>query len=469
MTRTPSAVARVVPLAAVNFVALGTLAVPSVAAIPVSVDQFTAGADRADALAHVLAWGAAVAIVSNPVFGYLSDRTRTRWGSRRPWMAFGALLSVAAAVLVATAPTLVTLTVGWALMQAGVNAVLAAVAALLSDTVPDERRAAASGLFSAAAFLGTVPGLVLASLFPAHLGVVVTAMAVVALAVVIVCCTLVPERPQEGPGGAAPPEHPEDGDRTPHPDGARSPSADDRHPEASVLTLVPFAAVWGQRLLQGLAFSLVTSLTLYLVADRMTQPGSATSAATSVTSVSTVIGGAAIVAGALLVARFGRTWGLPTFLLLGGAGLSVAAVIRAFATDPAALWASSAIGGLAFGWFVAANFAVALRFTPTGLGGRYLGALNVAETIPQLVAPFAAAALLSWGNDVVSWGNDVVSWRDDAVSRGNGIPGLSALPDGYAVIYLAAAALSLCALTLLRVVARHIRDADREAPRRQSA
>ena len=31
-------------------------------------------------------------IVTDPLIGYLSDRTNTRWGRRAPWMAFGAVV-----------------------------------------------------------------------------------------------------------------------------------------------------------------------------------------------------------------------------------------------------------------------------------------------------------------------------------------------------------------------------------------
>src|SRR4030067_2002269 len=32
--------------------------------------------------------------IDNPVYGFLSDRTRTRWGRRRPWLTIGAPLLI---------------------------------------------------------------------------------------------------------------------------------------------------------------------------------------------------------------------------------------------------------------------------------------------------------------------------------------------------------------------------------------
>ena len=42
--------------------------------------------------------------ITDPAVGYLSDRTRTRWGRRRPWMAIGAVLLFAFLVLMFTNP-----------------------------------------------------------------------------------------------------------------------------------------------------------------------------------------------------------------------------------------------------------------------------------------------------------------------------------------------------------------------------
>ena len=45
-------------------------------------------------LASILFWYTFIDALDNPVYGYLSDRTRTRWGRRRPWLVIGTPLLV---------------------------------------------------------------------------------------------------------------------------------------------------------------------------------------------------------------------------------------------------------------------------------------------------------------------------------------------------------------------------------------
>ncbi|MDQ2699005.1 MAG: MFS transporter, partial [Actinomycetota bacterium] len=49
----------------------------------------------------VLGIGGIVAIVALPIAGSLSDRTRGRWGRRRPWAVGGSLLAAASLVALA--------------------------------------------------------------------------------------------------------------------------------------------------------------------------------------------------------------------------------------------------------------------------------------------------------------------------------------------------------------------------------
>jgi Na+/melibiose symporter-like transporter len=400
----PARRVRVLPFAAVNFVALGALTAPSVAAIPVAVDGLMDAGGRAGALASVVAWGAVAALVANPIFGFLSDRTRGRWGRRRPWMLGGAVAGLAAAFLLSSATTIGVMTFAWVAMQVSYNAVLAAVSALLADVVPEEQRPAASGVFSAAAFLGAVPPLALAALFPTRLELVVLGMPVLALVVVLLCCLLVPEHPVD--------------ENSPPTAGTAF-----RAPRART-----FVALWIQRLLQQLAFGLVASFTLYLVIDRM---GRDAAAATPVASLSTLVGGAGVVTGALVTGFLSsRRGNLMPFLAAGGIGLAAAAALRAVATDPLALWTSGAVGGLAMGAYFAANLAAVLRTIPPGGGGAYLGVLNITETLPQVVAPLIAAALLGLGGG-------------DAVSDSG---------DNYTLLYVVGGVVSLASLVLLPLV-----------------
>jgi MFS family permease len=78
----------------------------------------------------VLGIGALFALFSNPIIGLLSDRTTSRWGMRRPWLVGGAISGLASLGLVAVAPSVPWLVVGWCLAQISFNAVLAPLAAL---------------------------------------------------------------------------------------------------------------------------------------------------------------------------------------------------------------------------------------------------------------------------------------------------------------------------------------------------
>ncbi|WP_205789276.1 MFS transporter, partial [Microbacterium sp. CPCC 204701] len=60
----------------------------------------------------VLGIGGVVAIVVLPVAGALSDRTRGRWGRRRPWAVGGSLLAAASLITLAFATPL-GVGVGW--------------------------------------------------------------------------------------------------------------------------------------------------------------------------------------------------------------------------------------------------------------------------------------------------------------------------------------------------------------------
>ena len=74
---------RVAFFALINLVILGSLTAPVVTGLPMVIARLAPEGERTGALAVVTICGALAAVVANPVFGVLSDRTRGRFGRRR--------------------------------------------------------------------------------------------------------------------------------------------------------------------------------------------------------------------------------------------------------------------------------------------------------------------------------------------------------------------------------------------------
>lgn len=131
-------------------------------------------------LAVVVAPGLIVALLSNPFFGLLSDRTPGRLGRRRPYILGGTLVNIVGLALMALAPLLATsdgsgnslapslliLMGGLMVVQLANNSAAAPFHALLPDMVSEGQRGAASGIMGLALFLGQIGG----SLAPAFIG-----------------------------------------------------------------------------------------------------------------------------------------------------------------------------------------------------------------------------------------------------------------------------------------------------------
>lgn len=106
------------------------------------------------AFGTVMAVYAVIDAVDNPVLGHLSDRTRSRWGRRRPWLVVGAVVLAAGLVGFFSAPSTldgVGLVVWFAffaiLCEAADSMYAANYNALLPELFPDEhRRAGANSL-----------------------------------------------------------------------------------------------------------------------------------------------------------------------------------------------------------------------------------------------------------------------------------------------------------------------------------
>lgn len=128
------------------------------------------GTERApSSLSLVAGTGALLTIVGNPLFGRMSDRTASPWGMRRPWMVLGLLGGSLGILVVALAPTILVVLVGWCIAQLLFNAVLATLVAVLPDQVPAAQRGMVSGVLGVCTPIASVIATFLVKLFAGNL------------------------------------------------------------------------------------------------------------------------------------------------------------------------------------------------------------------------------------------------------------------------------------------------------------
>jgi MFS family permease len=110
------------------------------------VEQLVPGGDRGKAWGAVVMIGAVWAMIGPGLFGYLSDRTRSRFGRWRPYLAAGSALTVVALMVLAGAKSYPVIVLGYFLLQLSDDMATGPYSALIPGLVPEEQRGRASGI-----------------------------------------------------------------------------------------------------------------------------------------------------------------------------------------------------------------------------------------------------------------------------------------------------------------------------------
>ncbi|MDQ6686767.1 MAG: MFS transporter [Actinomycetota bacterium] len=144
------------------------LIAPLLVTLALKVNSLVGMKQAPSRLALVTAAGAMVAMVGNPFFGRMSDRTSSRWGMRRPWMVVGLVGGSLGILIVAWAPNIAVTLIGWCIAQLFFNALLAAQMAVLPDQVPVAQRGLVSGILGVCLPVASVCAAYLVTLFTGH-------------------------------------------------------------------------------------------------------------------------------------------------------------------------------------------------------------------------------------------------------------------------------------------------------------
>ena len=119
-----------------------------------------------DALIGIVnAFTAVASLIANLMFGNFSDRSRSRFGRRTPWILFGAGLGGVTLFLTGTTHNAVLLTIFYCACMFGLNCMIAPMVAILSDRVPSGIRGTMSAFYGAGATIGSPIGTMLGALF----------------------------------------------------------------------------------------------------------------------------------------------------------------------------------------------------------------------------------------------------------------------------------------------------------------
>ena len=155
--------------------------------LPAQAERLADDEGKVALLALVTGIGAVASLIANPLWGLISDRMSLRGPRRRPVLVAGVVIGVAGLTVLAFAPDVTGMVVGWILVQVGLNGPFAALIAMIADRVPPERRGLVGSLFGVAQIAGVVLGTAVAVAFDeGPLGYIVIAVAVPLLCVAIV-------------------------------------------------------------------------------------------------------------------------------------------------------------------------------------------------------------------------------------------------------------------------------------------
>ena len=330
------------------------------------------------ALAVVLFGGALVSTVLNPVWGAFSDRTVLRIGRRLPWVLGGLAGGVLAMLLLSRAESIVVMALGWAMAQAALNAMLAAITATVPDQVPSRQRGAVGGWLAIAQTVGVVAGSGIADATGS------IAAGYLTIAVVLVLLSL--PYCLDSRDIALPRE-----DREPFDAGrfVRSFWISPReHPD--------FAWAWITRFLMNLGNALVILYLYYYLRERIDlsddEAEHGVLLLTAAYGLCTVL---TAVVGGIWSDRIGRR---KVFVIASGLVAAAALLLLAFVNTWVGAFVGAVILGVGFGIYTAVDFAMITQVLPSALGrAKDLGVINIANALPQVLAPGVAAIVLGVG------------------------------------------------------------------------
>jgi MFS family permease len=332
--------------------------------------------DATTAQGLILGIGALAALVANPIFGRLSDRTTSRWGRRRPWMVTGSVALAVFLFLIAVTDSVPLLIVEWFGAQVVANAAFAAYLATIADQVPPSQTAKISALGGVMQNVGILAATYIAGLFTEQMIPLFLVPAACAVVGFVLYSLVLPDKqlrrkpPREGWKAV----------------GRTFWVSPRRHPD--------FAWAWASRFMLILGSFMFSSFRLNWMVDHL---GLSTDEATQ-----TVFWGVLIYTIVLVVV--GQSVGFLSdwlhrrkiFVFASTALFAIGLGLLTQVGTVGHFYIIEGILGAAYGIYMGVDLALVIAVLPNPQdSAKDLGVFNIANAAPQSLAPFLGAALIA--------------------------------------------------------------------------
>jgi MFS family permease len=315
-----------------------------------------------------------VALIALPVAGALCDRTRSRWGRRRVWMAAG--VAVLAVSLAALGPqrTWTGVMICWMLASLGFSIASAGLFAAVADQVPVTQRGIISGAIFGPQALGLLVGVALLAEV-----ITGTASGYLVLTVILVIASVpfvLRYRDSPAPAGARPPL--------------------DLRALAEAMWVPPrahpdFAWAFGGRVAVNTGNALGTTYLLYFFTNdlHLKDPDTALLYVIAVYLVFTLI---TTYGGGVLSDRTGRR---RVFVAAASVLQGIAAVLLVIWPSFSTTMIAAVFLGAGYGAFLSVDQALVTQVLPDAqTRAKDLGIMSIGNNVPQALGPVAAALII---------------------------------------------------------------------------
>lgn len=336
-------------------------------------------ADKANNLALMFAVTSVFSTLTTPIAGALSDRTRTRWGRRSPWIAIASLIGSACLFGVSLMTSFWSLMVLWVMATVAYNSMQPAMTTVIADRFAPENRGVVSGVMGAGMTAGLTTGTVVAGYLAGErvlaYGLFATAIAVSCLAFVVIN--------RELPATDRP---------------ARPISLKEflkgfwidprRYPD--------FAWAFAGRFTIYMGYQAVAAYLLYILRDYIGLSDDASTVAIANMALITLI---CLVVSSLISGVWSdRVQRRKPFVFAASLIMGCAMLVPLLRPDLTGMQIYAAIIGIGYGMFMSIDMALMTQVLPEtaeGDEGKDLGVLTTAVNIPQIISPVMAAVLLA--------------------------------------------------------------------------